>query len=511
MEDHPPKRSRRDVLTNASILPLPLLASNASPTQRAATPASFMPLSVRAFGASGDGRADDIEPIERALRAAIDGQHELCFPGGVYRISRPLRLGFSGLRVRGEGQAVLRFSGNADHCVSIDAGEQSILYNNVIENLTIEGSGAEGQDGLLIRNAAHGIRRNIRVRNVRRFGFNICGDVLSLYENCIVSDNELDFAQTPETAFFIGHSRSISSTTACTFLNCLAEIGRRSGWHLENASHNKWIGGTSEGIAGHGLVLSANSAGNSFDSFFMEENAEGDLLCLGRNTVFRECAMTSRSSRAPYDEVKSIQLKAESSGIRIVGGLAYAAQIDKGAAAASFEHVNFLYRIFDAGEGTRILSCRQLYNSSTHFPSQTLGNIDDPNPDALDWYRETAFKPRAMGEAEAGGFGYSVQTGLATRIGNTCFFSIELRVASIQQALRGPLLIVGLPFHASKQAPCTMVSAQLSISTIGGTQLFGHIRPGENLIRLETVDGKPFESRSINASSRLCLSGHYFM
>ncbi|MBM4047893.1 MAG: hypothetical protein FJ279_22560, partial [Planctomycetes bacterium] len=44
---------------------------------------------VRAFGARGDGRADDTQAIQRAVK---EGDGLLIFPRGVYRVTRPIEV-----------------------------------------------------------------------------------------------------------------------------------------------------------------------------------------------------------------------------------------------------------------------------------------------------------------------------------------------------------------------------------------------------------------------------------
>jgi hypothetical protein len=69
---------------------------------------------VRQFGAAGDGRRDDIEAIEHALR---DGDGLLEFPPGTYRISRPIVV-----RLKDVGPVAVRGSGGVAKLVMAGAG-----------------------------------------------------------------------------------------------------------------------------------------------------------------------------------------------------------------------------------------------------------------------------------------------------------------------------------------------------------------------------------------------------
>ena len=74
------------------ILPVVLLAALAA-SARPSTSDSDM-LSVKSFGAVGDGSRDDAPAIQRALTAATAGR-TLWFPAGTYRISETLHVGYS--------------------------------------------------------------------------------------------------------------------------------------------------------------------------------------------------------------------------------------------------------------------------------------------------------------------------------------------------------------------------------------------------------------------------------
>ncbi|MBI3864641.1 MAG: right-handed parallel beta-helix repeat-containing protein [Planctomycetia bacterium] len=69
---------------------------------------------VRQFGAVGDGRRDDIEAIEHALR---DGDGLLEFPPGTYRITRPIVV-----RLKDKGPAAVRGSGGIAKLVMAGPG-----------------------------------------------------------------------------------------------------------------------------------------------------------------------------------------------------------------------------------------------------------------------------------------------------------------------------------------------------------------------------------------------------
>lgn len=93
-----------------AFFPYPMGAQAASTPGSAAARDGVLDVSEQPFNARGDGRADDAGRIQAALNAACESSRSgealasLRLPPGVYRISRPLVLGCSGLEVTGSGK-----------------------------------------------------------------------------------------------------------------------------------------------------------------------------------------------------------------------------------------------------------------------------------------------------------------------------------------------------------------------------------------------------------------------
>lgn len=474
-------------------------------------------LSVSDFGARGDGVTDDHAAITSAIAAAVALRKELVFPAGNYRHSQPLQFGFERLRVRGEGMAVLQYTGAGPYCVSVDAGERNVVYQHRLENLTIRGSGAPSQHGLFIRNVVHGARRNLYVRNVAGDAFHILGDVLSSYDGCMVSyvDNGAEDV-VPQRAFFIGGTSAVSSTTACTFTNCVAENARAQGWHLDRATANIWSGGTSEGLPGIGLWMGPNAMSNVFTGFFMERNAGGDLDLAGKDNEFLNCTMHSRAASSPYERVRSVAVRSGAIGNRFRGGMSfYSILVQPGALSTRFEAIE-CHRIDDEGAGTVRDDVKQIYHSATRFPGRTFGNVEDPSPDALDWYQEIAFRPAFGGSRGDGRAGYAGQQGRATRIGNVVFFTLSLRVSSMASAPAGELLIRGLPFAANDEVGAAIAVGEWRgfAGPPGATQISATVVAGQPALRLSAMaEGglAPLQGGVLRAGAQVLLSGQYLV
>ncbi len=78
-------------------------------------------INVRAYGARGDGRADDTGAFVRAMRVAVGSQRRLYVPAGVYRVSH-LSLP-NGLSLRGAGAASTWLKGR------LDFGSNQVIRN----------------------------------------------------------------------------------------------------------------------------------------------------------------------------------------------------------------------------------------------------------------------------------------------------------------------------------------------------------------------------------------------
>jgi hypothetical protein len=74
-----------------------------------------------------------------------------------------------------------------------------------------------------------------------------------------------------------------------------------------------------------------------------------------------------------------------------------------------------------------------------------LPNVDDPNPNILDWYQEGTFTPGMTIGGSATGITFTTREGSYTRIGNVCNAHIVI-ILSSKGAGSGAVRITGLPF-----------------------------------------------------------------
>ncbi len=178
--------------------------------------------SVRDFGATGDGVADDTAALEHAL---ADGDGLLVFPRGDYRLTRPLRIDLASARrtgIDGSGgtaRLIMDAPGPALEIVGTHGGTadpRSLMPSVVdVERLpTVRGIEIVGRHpeadgirlagvmqptitGVLLRSLRHGIHLTQRARNVlvshchiyRNTGVGILLDHCDLHQTVIVGNH----------------------------------------------------------------------------------------------------------------------------------------------------------------------------------------------------------------------------------------------------------------------------------------------------------------------------------
>lgn len=126
-------------------------------------------LDVTAFGAQGNGNADDTSAVQAAIdAAAAAGGGIVHLPAGIYRITAALTMTASNIVLRGEGAASVLKAGAASINI-VEIGDGTANPNNsVVDSLrfTAESVMDVGTHAIIVRNG-----HNITVRNVRLDGY----------------------------------------------------------------------------------------------------------------------------------------------------------------------------------------------------------------------------------------------------------------------------------------------------------------------------------------------------
>jgi hypothetical protein len=128
-------------------------------------------ISVRDFGALGDGLTDDTLAIQAAINYALSVRGEVFFPanltGQFYKVTAPLTVtGPLKLTGAGPGATTLYGAGMAagTYVLDINCLAASVVESLLISDLTIRADGVP--NGLRIKNASYVTAKNLYIRNV---------------------------------------------------------------------------------------------------------------------------------------------------------------------------------------------------------------------------------------------------------------------------------------------------------------------------------------------------------
>ncbi|MEA2703024.1 MAG: hypothetical protein QOD63_969, partial [Actinomycetota bacterium] len=97
------------------------------------------PVSIKAFGAKGNGRTDDTKAIQAALDAVPEGGGTVLVPRGTYRIGAPVLIRRNGTRFQGVGtQSVLKLrDGVRDTMLALPAATGTNTTDLVVTDVAI--------------------------------------------------------------------------------------------------------------------------------------------------------------------------------------------------------------------------------------------------------------------------------------------------------------------------------------------------------------------------------------
>jgi hypothetical protein len=234
-------------------------------------------VSVKDFGAVGDGTADDTA----AIAAAWTASKSLIFPAGTYKATSLPNFASNGARVRGIGEVWINFIGTGN-AMTLDNGSTpgGKNYNILIENIGINGT-ATCTHGVYMRGITHSTLRRVRVRNVATAALRAEFLVSNLFDEFTCSGNEGGFTTIPVKGIILEKRGTGEQCSDNTWINPVIEGTSGDGMVLNEAAMNTFVGGTSEGNGFGGgagaIYIGAASFGNTFIGMDLEVNgASGD-------------------------------------------------------------------------------------------------------------------------------------------------------------------------------------------------------------------------------------------
>ncbi len=253
-------------------------------------------VSVKDFGAVGDGATDDTAALAaaRAFLAAAADPPALYFPSGIYLYSTSPNWGISNTKYIFDGEVRLRYTGTGN-AVIIDGGATGPGVYNVMF-----GDGGRPKidcpstalDALYVRAVQNSnIKAQVMGAGSASAGLHTLWCVSSTFDVvCSVNDSGWYLSAKPDIGFNIDKRASDNLPTSyCTFMNCDAS-GPSIGFQLTNTLGNSFFGGVAQACSLYGVF---GSTGSNLDKFYgtdFEVNTVADIyLAGGSQIMFRDC------------------------------------------------------------------------------------------------------------------------------------------------------------------------------------------------------------------------------
>ena len=246
-------------------------------------------VSVKDFGAKGDGTTNDTTAFQNAL-TYLSGGGELYIPSGTYIYTTTLNMSIKGLTVRGCGKtSLLQFNGTGN-CIEITAPNLASTKTAVtLDNFWVSGN-VNATNGIYINYWTNWTLNDIHVGNVTGAGFYVGFSVFGYMKNPTVYDYDWGsggFTVKPTNGLLLGRTAGGVITypdfCATTIINANIQGVSGSGIKGVNGFNNTFVGGSSENNTGFTLELLADFQQNSFNGINLEG---GDTSISGSQNNF---------------------------------------------------------------------------------------------------------------------------------------------------------------------------------------------------------------------------------
>lgn len=434
-------------------------------------------VSVKDFGAVGDGVTDDYNAIMAAHDSLPSTGGEISVPRGSYLhntglvFTKLVRLvgeganyinaanpsefvkgasvAGTGLELLGAGSTIVAMgfrglSGNTGDGVHIREGRVTL------EDIMVS---AMGRDGIRIGNDAAPSNcnlwciRNLRSKNNGRHGLNISDKVRP----------------------------ALPDANGGTLTHADLQSNGECGLYLGNNALNTYIGVVCQVNGTYGVFSSSSSRDNSFYG--------GDFEVNGRIPP-----STSTSFADFFIEAGSI-------ANRVMGITCFNFPVS----FVNNEPDNVIIGVLDGG-----------FPGQNKYAGINLRNISSSVPTALDWYQEGTFTPVLEGTTTGGVGTYTSQSGFYTRIGNTVRFHLILGWSA--HTGTGNMRIVGLPFASSNTTFNPVEIVPVNITTPANAVVKAMVVANAqsiNLYSILTSGVTTFAALAIDTSASCWVSGVY--
>ena len=380
---------------------IPFLQAGAGAVARTAQAKMRDVVSVKDFGAVGDGVADDYAAIMAAYNA-------LPAAGGVINLGRGQFLFKTAIlftkptTLIGEGYAILP----APTVAATELIKDSTVSGTGItlradacslRNLSVRGLAGNTGDGVAIQ-AGRCLLRDVSVFSMGNDGIRIGTDSAGYNQNLWCLDNVKSKSNGRHGVFLNDKIASLGSSDAGggTLLHSDLQFNTSVGLCIGNAQLNTFVGNVCQQNTVAGVYIDAGGDLNTFIGGDVEANT---------TDFFTHASVY---------------------GTKVFGGT-YTGVISDSSATTSWIGA---------------------YTQSSQYGNGgiKLANLDIGNTKVLDWYDEVDFSSSValIGGSTAGVGTYSVKSAFYTRIGNTIHFGVELTWSA--HTGTGQMFVSGLPF-----------------------------------------------------------------
>ncbi len=317
-------------------------------------------ISIKNFGAKGDGITDDTAAILAARNfmetdLSAGNRRKLVWPAGRYIYTSSPNWAINRLHMQFDGEVWLINNGTGNSLILDGGAAGPGVYGMRITGYPLIYGSASSQNGIYMR----AVQRSHLELNCRGAGTAFAG----LYQEWCVSNtiyfimnvNEGGLYSIPARGIFQQQRASAEETSYNTFINPECS-GMPVGIYQDSALGNLFVGGAVQGCTNVGLQQTANAWNNKFIGTDFEVNTSGDIECDARESQFIGC-----------DLGKKITFTSAAVNCSMIGGATESIVVNSGAARTLLSDV--VYNRFgsgsitDSGTQTRY---RDMRNKAAH-------------------------------------------------------------------------------------------------------------------------------------------------
>lgn len=259
-------------------------------------------ISVKDFGAVGDGTTDDTTAIQNAITFGSTNKNKIFIPAGTYKITSKIAVPEYS-KVYGSGSASTIILANVTGDIAFElqgAGSPTYPYYTIeFCDLYVKGDATSSvastaTGGVLVSGVEHVLISRVQVSNIcsagwasignpateLRFGIKINGVVGAIVNDCYCSYNDVGFSV---------DKGIVSTNTTTTFTDCASSINRTHAVLWVDTMTTQWNGGVMESNNGKDTVLinsSSVSSGlnNAIRGVHFEDNHRTTTVAPGDGT-----------------------------------------------------------------------------------------------------------------------------------------------------------------------------------------------------------------------------------